>query len=409
VYDTMYRMQYPRLKKPRKISDAVFRGKKSAYNFQVFPLTADIADTPAVFIISRRRTDKHGHGHQSAVCIGETNSILSELKKHKRAKCVKNNEPNVICVLEESNSAARAGVLEDLTAARKFGCIQNVYDSTIKPKSYETPKHARRAKRVVPEIAVEIKTVASAKEKASAKPSKKPSTRRAATPRAKAESVSSKAAKAKQIKTVAVAAARSPKRKQAAAAPLRSKATSAVKPARTKNKPTPAAAKRIVKAVGASKPRRVRPDAAAVTAKRPAAKRVGSSKPVAAAPKRVGKQTAAKPISASVKVAKKPISIKPKAAAKTVKKPIAVKSKAVTAKRAKAVPAKNVKSAKPKPTANSASPKRTTAAAGTRSRVQSSVDSNRRQHRLPKPQKPADKRAKSRIAGKPRTRQKTAA
>ncbi len=62
MYGTLYRMQHSRSKRPPKIGDAVFRGQKSAYEFQVFPLTDEIADTPAVFFISRRSKDKLGAG-----------------------------------------------------------------------------------------------------------------------------------------------------------------------------------------------------------------------------------------------------------------------------------------------------------------------------------------------------------
>src|SRR5829696_2915083 len=244
----MYRMQYPRTKKPRKISDAVFRGKLSAYNFQVFPLTADIADTPGVFILSRRRTDKFGHGHQSAVCIGETNSIAAELKKHKRAKCVKNNEPNVVCILTEENAAARTGVIKDLTAARKFGCIRNVYDSTIKPKSYEPIKLSGRRRSVAPAPVPEVKP-APVKGKPEQKPVAKAALTKAATkPSVKTKPRAAKATKAKPIKPVAVAA---PKRKAtrpvAASKTKRSKAATA--PKRTSIKPVAPAKKYVVKDV----------------------------------------------------------------------------------------------------------------------------------------------------------------
>ena len=101
-------------KRARKIAKAVFRGKKGEYKFDVFPLTADITDTPAIFIISRRVTDKFRKGHHSTICLGETASIQTELKKHKRAKCVKQNAANVVCILKDADKANRGLIVDDL-------------------------------------------------------------------------------------------------------------------------------------------------------------------------------------------------------------------------------------------------------------------------------------------------------
>ena len=404
----MYRMQYPRKKKPRKISDAVFRGKKSAYSFQVFPLTAEIADTPAVFIISRRRTDKLGHGHQSAVCIGETNSISSELKKHKRAKCVKNNEPNVVCLLEEPSSTARAGVLADISAAHKFGCIQNVYDSTIKPKSYEPPKPTRRAKRIVPEI--------------SAKPEPVPAKRDAAKPKkAAARPASGTGGKAKPVapKSAARSERKNAVRKTASSKPRTVAPKPAAKPLRAKRKPTAAPVPAKRKSTTAPAPTRRKPAAAVkkTVAKTPAvkkavaktapAKRAKPSRTAAAVP--AAKRVAAKRIAKTPATAK-PVKKQPVPKRKhVVKKAADVKAKIATTKRPKPVPAKNAKAAKARQPIKSAAKKRPTATAGTRSRVSGSVDSDRRQHRLSKQEKPVNKRAKSRADGKSRPRKKAAA
>ena len=52
TYDTMYHMKRSQKRKSAKISEAVFRGKRSLYGFEVFPLTAaDIQDGPAVLLI----------------------------------------------------------------------------------------------------------------------------------------------------------------------------------------------------------------------------------------------------------------------------------------------------------------------------------------------------------------------
>lgn len=127
-------MKHPRRKRSAKISEAVFRGKKSFYSFEVYPLTAQIADTPAVFIFSRRQTDKFGSGHHATICIGETDSILAEIKRHKRARCVKRTAANVVCVLKEVSESARDGVIEDLTAVRSFSCVRSADEPNIMPR-----------------------------------------------------------------------------------------------------------------------------------------------------------------------------------------------------------------------------------------------------------------------------------
>jgi histone H1/5 len=386
-------MQYPRTKKPRKISDAVFRGKSSAYSFQVYPLASEILDTPGVFILSRRRTDKFGHGHQSAVCIGEANSIAAELKKHKRAKCVKNNEPNVVCILTEESPATRTSVLKDLTDARKFGCIRNVYDSTIKPKSYEPIKLSGRRRSVAPAPVPDVKV-----ETVAGKPGRKPAVRSAA---AKAVSKPDRKARKTDPRT-------------AKAAPVRSVARTVAKPQRKPNKPlavAPAKAGSSKTAAGTSKRKQV------IAVKRPAARSAAAEPvkttrvaavPAAAKRSNAKRVAAAKPAPlagrATKSVAAKSRAAQPKAA----KQPVAVKSK-IASKRVKAATAKKTGTAKSRQPAKPAASARGTKPAAARSRVQGGVDSNRRQHRLPKPEKPVNKRTKSRADGKPRSRQKTAA
>jgi hypothetical protein len=119
-------MKHPQIRRVRKLGDAVFRGAKSVYTFDVFPLTTDIRDGAAIFIISRRIVDRFKTGHHHTICVGETDSIVSEIRRHKRAKCAKSNEANAICVLREEDDVMRSNVIEDLVAARSFSCIRNV-------------------------------------------------------------------------------------------------------------------------------------------------------------------------------------------------------------------------------------------------------------------------------------------
>jgi hypothetical protein len=132
-------------KRIRKLSTAVFRGSSSEYNFDVYPISTAITDHPVVFIFSRRKVDKKGRAHHAVSCVGETQSIISEIKKHKRSKCIKGNAANVVCILKEGDGAARSGVLDDITSVRAFSCVQGKFKPTIKAK-LGTVKDAKIAK-----------------------------------------------------------------------------------------------------------------------------------------------------------------------------------------------------------------------------------------------------------------------
>ena len=130
----MYHMA--QLRRPlRKLSSAVFRGIKTEYSFDVYPISTAIRDIPAVFIFSRRLIDKSGKGHHVVSCLGETQSMQTEVKKHKRAKCVKSNEANVVCLLKETARSARIEVIDDIASTRSFSCIRGMFKTTIKSKS----------------------------------------------------------------------------------------------------------------------------------------------------------------------------------------------------------------------------------------------------------------------------------
>jgi hypothetical protein len=266
-------MKYPRRKKSSKIGEAVFRGKQSQYNFEVFPLTAEINDTPAIFVISRRITDKFRKGHHATVCLGETASVVAELKRHKRAKCVKQSAANVICILKENNESKRSSVVDDLKAARLFSCVRNADQPNIKAKLNVSTTRSR-PKNIVSaptEVKAATATRSSAKKAQPVKPAAKPT-----------ETKKSKAVKTKKVQPV----------KTEKPQPAKSKKSRLVKTVATKTtkakaaKPAPAAkAKQIAKAKPAKskKPSRV---ATAVASKRPTTKRASAAKPKAASPKR---------------------------------------------------------------------------------------------------------------------------
>ena len=112
----------PRKKKVKPLGAAIFRGKKERYDFQVFPIEGEFEDAAAIFIISRRVVDKNRRAHHRMVCIGQTISVLSELKKHRKGKCFKQHEANAISVLREENEQKRLKIEADLRSAHTIPC-----------------------------------------------------------------------------------------------------------------------------------------------------------------------------------------------------------------------------------------------------------------------------------------------
>lgn len=115
----------PRKMKPKKvkpISSAVFRGKKERYDFQVFGLNESFEQIPAVYIISKRKTDKRKKSHHALICIGQTNSVPDEIKLHKKSRCLQKNNANVISLLHESDEQKRLKIETDLKAAHSIQC-----------------------------------------------------------------------------------------------------------------------------------------------------------------------------------------------------------------------------------------------------------------------------------------------
>ena len=111
--------------KSPKISEAILRGKKTTYNFDVLPIDIEFQDSSAVFIISRRKVDRNGKAHHKFICLGQTESLLNELKKHKKGKCIKQNKANVICVLAESEEKNRIKIEEDLRFNYTVPCLHS--------------------------------------------------------------------------------------------------------------------------------------------------------------------------------------------------------------------------------------------------------------------------------------------
>lgn len=115
-------VQKPKKKAVRPISSAVFRGKKSQYDFKVFSIDEKFEPLQAVYIISRRFTDKRKRGHHKLICIGQTDSLTEGIKMHKQGKCIRQNEANVICLLKEEDENNRLRIEADLREAHSINC-----------------------------------------------------------------------------------------------------------------------------------------------------------------------------------------------------------------------------------------------------------------------------------------------
>jgi hypothetical protein len=109
-------------KKAKAIGSAVFRGKKEKYDFQVFALDEKFEHVKAVYIISKRKTDRKKRAHHKLVYIGQTESIIEGIKEHKKDKCIKHNQANVICLLKEEDETNRLRIAADLREAHAIAC-----------------------------------------------------------------------------------------------------------------------------------------------------------------------------------------------------------------------------------------------------------------------------------------------
>ena len=112
----------PRKKAIRAISSAVFRGVESQYDFKVYAINAIPKQEQAIYIISRRVTDRRKRGHHKLVCIGQTDSIRESIKKHKKGKCIKENAANVICILAGSRRTKTANN-RSRSKSRALDCV----------------------------------------------------------------------------------------------------------------------------------------------------------------------------------------------------------------------------------------------------------------------------------------------
>jgi histone H1/5 len=147
-----------------QISEAVFRGRNALYNFEVYPMNVRFNEVPAVYIISKRKIDRNGRGHHFLVCIGQTESLVEDIKKHKRGRCVKQLQANTVSVILEDDENKRLEVESDLKSAHTIPCHHDAADEEFFLKSIVKPAPSKvkieaREKAVQPPMEIPSKNV----------------------------------------------------------------------------------------------------------------------------------------------------------------------------------------------------------------------------------------------------------
>jgi len=180
-----------------QISEAVFRGRNSLYNFEVYPMNVRFNEVPAVYIISRRKIDRHGKGHHFLVCIGQTESLVEDIKKHKRGRCVKQLQADTVSVILEDDEQKRLEVENDIKAAHTIPCRRETADAEFVFK----PSERLFSQNVKPETKKKVSAPRQKQKEVSAKPLEKTAKKQAEV-KAEAKIEASKPKKAKQDSSV---------------------------------------------------------------------------------------------------------------------------------------------------------------------------------------------------------------
>ena len=80
-----------------------------------------MASVSGIYVISKRKTDRNKRAHHALVCIGQTDSVAGEIKRHAK-KCIKKYQANVISILPERSEKKRLKIEEDLKSAHSIAC-----------------------------------------------------------------------------------------------------------------------------------------------------------------------------------------------------------------------------------------------------------------------------------------------
>jgi hypothetical protein len=129
---------------PPQIAEAVFRGKNSTYNFEVYPLNIKFNEVPAIYLITRRKIGKDGRGHHALVWMGQTESLFTDVKTKRQGSWVKKRDANTVCVLIEDDPKKRAEVETDLKTAFEIRTVRAQTEPVTPPAQDKMKLSLRR-------------------------------------------------------------------------------------------------------------------------------------------------------------------------------------------------------------------------------------------------------------------------
>jgi hypothetical protein len=105
-----------------KIATAVFSGKSgNKYNFDVYPFGQAFNAVGAIYIFTTR-TVANGAGSHRFAYIGQTGDLSERFDDHHKAKDIRAQYPNCICIHVENDEDLRCAIESDLIACNKTPC-----------------------------------------------------------------------------------------------------------------------------------------------------------------------------------------------------------------------------------------------------------------------------------------------
>jgi hypothetical protein len=105
-----------------KIAHASFEGASGTnYFFETFSLDHEFENVRGVFIFSKRTYIKR-RGTHKLLYIGQTEELAKSVRALEKWPCLKAHGANCICVLQESDKAARLNIESDLIKADNPPC-----------------------------------------------------------------------------------------------------------------------------------------------------------------------------------------------------------------------------------------------------------------------------------------------
>jgi len=89
-------------------------GSSAVYPFRVYFLPADLPNTGAVLVFSRRTMGDDGRGTHNLIHISQTRDLAQGLADYKNLPCFKKHHANCVCVYLEDDERHRSVIESDL-------------------------------------------------------------------------------------------------------------------------------------------------------------------------------------------------------------------------------------------------------------------------------------------------------